>query len=72
MNFLKAARAKLGLTKYALAKLVGTEYGSYVYYETKAKGMEFATLVKMKRKLGYTWERLGLSIEEEFGEDEKK
>lgn len=72
MKFLKKIREDKGLTHYGMAKELGMIHQSYIQYETKAQGMKFASLCKLRKDLGLSWDQLGRLLDEEFGEKKGK
>lgn len=66
MKFLKDIREERGLTRYGMAKLLGMIPGTYYNYEDTAQGIQLAALVRIKRRLGLSWEELGRLIEAEL------
>ncbi|RTL03783.1 XRE family transcriptional regulator [Candidatus Dependentiae bacterium] len=65
MRFLKKLREQQGLTQYSMAKKLGMITNTYVHYETKAKGINLAALVTLKRTFNLSWSDLGSLIEKE-------
>lgn len=65
MKFLKRLRDKQGLTQYSMAKKLGMITNTYIHYETKAKGINLAALVSIKRSFNLSWSDLGSMIEKE-------
>lgn len=65
VKWLSEVRKEMGISLYAMAKKLGMIEASYRYLENEAQGCKIATLVKVKKVSGKSWEEIGTMFEKD-------
>lgn len=71
VHFVKKIRESKGLTRYALAKLLGVMPQTVDWWEDRASGRGYEMLVELRQIAGLSWDQMGEMLDKEFKKKKK-